>query len=224
MNVLIIDDSQELCNSVKKHLEHRGYNADTAYDGQKGLRKALSNEYDIILLDIMMPQMNGYEVLKRLKAAGREIPVILLTARSDSADMIEGLELGADDFIQKPFNIDVLAARINALARRSRINDYESTMMRYADLTLDLAKSKLSTDKLEITLPPQECEIMKYFIKNSTVVIPPDKLIEVSGESTDEDSENRVLNCVEKLKKRLLYICSCAKIITIREVGYKLCC
>lgn len=121
--------------------------------------------------------------------------------------MIEGLELGADDFIQKPFNIDVLASRINALARRSRINDYESTTMRYADLTLDLTKSKLSTDKLEITLPPQECEIMKYFIKNSTVVIPPDKLIEVSGENAGEDSENRVLNCVEKLKKRLLYIC-----------------
>lgn len=221
MNVLIADDAKELADILKKTLECCGYSVDVAYDGQKGLRKALSNEYDIMLLDIMMPQMNGYEVLKRLKAEGRKIPVILLTAKNDVSDMIEGLELGADDYIQKPFNTDVLIAKIKAVARRSKIDDYESDIMRYADLTLTTSTRKLATDKLQITLSETECEVMKYFIKNSTVIIPPEKLLEVS--KIKGNTKEKIYGCIKRLTGMLRYICSAVKIIDIKAVGYKLC-
>lgn len=220
MKILIIDDSENLCNAIKKCLEGQGYSADTAYDGKSGLRKALTNEYDIILLDIMMPQINGYEVLKKLRAEQRRIPTIMITAKNEVSDMIEGLELGADDFIQKPFNIDVLAAKIRAIARRSSIDGADNDMLRYADFILTNSTHKLTTDKLEITLNDCECEIMKYFIKNSSVIVPAEKLSEIS-ENTD--SEEKIRACVDRLIKKLQYICSRARIIKINGVGYKLC-
>ena len=222
MKILIIDDSEDLCNSIGRRLEFQGYSVDCAYDGQKGLRKALSNEYDIILLDVMMPQMNGYEVLKRLKNEERHIPVIMITAKNDISDMIEGLELGADDYIEKPFNADVLLARIRSIARRSKINDYDSDVLRYADITLTLGTRKLATDKLQITLGSNECDIMKYMIKNSTVIVSPEKIPEalnLTGIGRDA-----VEKCMESLVKRLCYICSRVKLIKIAGIGYKLCC
>ncbi len=217
MNILIIDDSHDLCNSIKKYLEYRNHEVDTADNGQKGLRMALTNKYDIILLDVMMPQMNGYEVLKKLKAEQRHAPVILITAKNDVTDMIEGLELGADDFIQKPFNIDVLIARMNAIARRSKITGYEGNILRYADISLNKLTRKLSTEQLQITLTKPECELMDYMIKNSSVIVPSEKLAEVSdiGDKTDSYMENLI--------KRLRYLCSKVKIIFINGVGYKLC-
>lgn len=215
MNVLIIDDAKELCTAVKKCLESRGYGVDTAYDGKSGLRKALTNEYDIILLDIMMPQMNGYEVIKKLRAEKRQVPTIMITAKGEVSDMVEGLELGADDYLQKPFNIDILTAKIRALARRSNLTDYDSDLVEYSDFSLRLSSRKLSTDKLEITLDDGECEMMKYFIKNSTVIIAPEKLEKVCEKPAD--------GCVERLSKKLRYVCSDAKIIKINGIGYKLC-
>lgn len=221
MNVLIIDDSEDLCNSMRKYLQAHNYNVDCAYDGQKGLRKALSNEYDIILMDVMMPQMNGYEVLKRLKKEGRTTPVILITAKNDSSDMIEGLELGADDYIQKPFNADVLIARIRALARRSNIDDYDSDIIRYGDITLTVSARKLAKEDLQLTLGEGECELMKYLIKNSTVIVPAEKLVQISSQR-DAD-EDKIQGFIENLIKALRFICSKVKIIPIKEVGYKLC-
>lgn len=220
MKVLIIDDSENLCDSIKKCLVGQGFSVDTAYDGKSGLRKALSNEYDIILLDIMMPQMNGYEVLKKLRLEQRRIPTVMITAKNDISDMIEGLELGADDYIQKPFNIDVLAAKIRAIARRTNIDGVDSDMFRYADFILTDSTHKLATDKLEITLNDCECELMKYFIKNSSVIVPPEKLTEISKTTDDEE---KILSCADRLSKKLQYVCSKARILKINGVGYKLC-
>lgn len=220
MNVLIIDDSQDLCKAVKGCLECQNYLVDTAYDGKSGLRKALTNEYDIILLDIMLPQMNGYEVLKKLRGERRFVPTIMITAKNNVSDMIEGLELGADDFLQKPFNIDVLAAKIRAIARRNNIDGAESDYFRYADFTLTVSTKKLATIKLEITLKDAECEVMKYFIKNSSVIVPEEKITKIIDETLPgEDS----CGCINQLIKKLRYICSRAKIIAIKGVGYKLC-
>lgn len=221
MKILIVDDSVDLCDAISKNLRNHGYDTDIVHDGKSGLKMALSNEYDIILLDIMMPQMNGYKVIEKLRNEDRTTPVIFITAKSNIADKIEGLEPGADDYIQKPFNINELLARIKALARRSRICDYDSDTIRYADITLCISSKELYTEFLQTTLSHIECDTMKYFIKNSSVVVSSEKLADAL--KIEFDIENTVCKCVDMLKRKINYIHSKVKIIAIKGVGYKLC-
>lgn len=219
--MLIIDDSVDLNSAIKKNLVSNNYVVDSAYDGQKGLRMALSNEYDIILLDIMLPQMNGYKVLENIRKEGRTTPVIMITAKNDITDKVDGLELGADDYIQKPFNMNELIARIRALMRRSSICNYDSDKICYADIVLVSSAKKVIKDELQITLTPQEFSIIKYLIKNSSVVVPQNKISAAcSKEEWDSDT---VENYISGLRKKINYICSNVQILSIKGVGYKLC-
>lgn len=221
MKVLIIDDSVDLCNAISKNLNINGHEISMAHDGQTGLRMALSNEYDIILLDVMMPQMNGYTMLKKFRAEGRNTPVIMITAKDAICDRIEGLEAGADDYIQKPFNMDELTARMRALARRCSISNYESDTIRYADITFTLSSKKLIKNGLQITLTQSECNIIKYLIKNSSVVVPEEKITEEC--SLTENSGGNIGDIIDSIKRKLKFICSDIQIIFIRGIGYKLC-
>ena len=221
MEILIVDDNLALCNAIKKHLVYHGFSVDMAHDGQKGLRMALEKVYDMILLDVMMPQMNGYKVLKTLRAEGRQMPVIMISAKDTASDNIEGLELGADDYVQKPFNIDILLAKMRALARRSSIRNFDSDMLQYADILLTVSARKLTKDDLSITLSQSECEMLQYMIKNSSAIVPPEKLIDVI--SAPNASEGKIDTGMESLMKMLKYICSTVKILKIKGVGYKLC-
>ena len=221
MKVLIIDDAVDLNNTIQKILVNQHYEVDSAFDGKSGLRKALLNEYDVILLDIMMPQMNGYDVLKNLRKEGRETPVILISAKDDITDVTEGLDLGADDYLQKPFNMNVLIARIRAITRRNR-REINQNEIYYADVMLNLSSSKLSKEDLKITLSPNESAIMKCLVKNSEIIVPPEKLIEKCNLS--ENGESILSAAIERLQKILKYIGSRIQIIFIKGVGYKLCC
>ena len=221
MKLLIIDDSEDLCGAVKKNLINNNYEVDCAYDGKKGLRAALANDYDIILLDIMMPQMNGFKVLEELRKQGRTVPVILLTAKNDVTDKIAGLELGADDYIQKPFNIDELMARIRAVARRSNMNDYDSNIIKYADIILNKTDCNIYAGELQMSLSGEECMVLQYFIKNSSVIIPCDKINEVCFNSNSNMQKIEIL--INRLKYKLLMVHSKVQIIFIKKVGYKFC-
>lgn len=222
LKVLIIDDAVELNNTIQKILLNQNYEVDSAYDGKSGLRKALTNEYDIILLDIMMPQMNGYDVLKSLRREERETPVILITAKDDITDKVEGLDLGADDYLQKPFNMNELTARMRAVTRREYKESKNKNEMYYADLLLDLSTMKLSNHDLQITLSENECKILKHLIKNSEIIVPVEKLLEkcniipCNGEV--------ISTVIDRLQKILKYIGSRVQIIFIKGVGYKICC
>ena len=220
MKILIVDDAVELNNVIQKILTNQNYDVDCAYDGKTGLRKALSNEYDIILLDIMMPQLDGYEVLKSLRKEGRETPVILITAKDDITDKIDGLDFGADDYLQKPFNMSELTARIRAVTRRNSKNENKNEIY-YSDICLNPYASELSKEDLKISLSSHEIEIMKYLIKRSEIIVPPEKLMELLGPSLDK--ENVLLKTIERLQKILKYIGSRVNIIFIKGVGYKLC-
>ena len=221
MKVLIVDDAVDLINAVQKILINQNYDVDVAYDGKTGLRKALSDDYDIILLDIMMPQMNGYEMLKTLRKEGRETPVILITAKDGITDKIDGLELGADDYLQKPFNMSELTARIRAVTRRNQKNDNKNEVY-YSDICLDPSSSELSKEDLKISLSSNESEILKYLIKRSEVIVPQEKLMEICNLSSNE--ENVLLKTMERLQKILKYIGSRVTVIFIKGIGYKLCC
>lgn len=219
MRVLIVDDSKDLNNSVSKYLKNYGYETESAYDGQKGLRLALANDYDVVLLDVMMPQINGYKVLERLRAEGRNTPVIMITAKTEITDRIEGLERGADDYLQKPFNMNELLARIKAVCRRSHIS-CESNIMKYADITLTVDTRKLATEDLQITLNQCELDIVIMFIKNSSVIVDEERLREIYEKYNSEASLDE---CIERLEKKLNYIGSKIKLIRIRGIGYKMC-
>lgn len=221
MKVLIMDDAVDLNNTIRKILVNQNYKVDCAYDGKTGLRKALSGEYDIILLDIMMPQMNGYDVLKNLRKEDRDTPVILITAKDDITDKIEGLDLGADDYLQKPFNMNELTARMRALTRRQYKND-KSNEIYYGDILLNLSSSKLSKGNLQITLTAHELAIMKCLINRSEIIVPSEKLIDKCN--LRQCDENAVSTAVERLKKILKCISSRVQIIFIKGVGYKICC
>ena len=221
MKVLIVDDAVDLINAVQKILINQNYDVDVAYDGKTGLRKALSDDYDIILLDIMMPQMNGYEVLKNLRKEGRETPVILITAKDDISDKIDGLDLGADDYLQKPFNMSELTARIRAVTRRN-LKNVNKDEIYYSDIILNTSALELSKADLKISLSSNESEIMKYLIKRSEIIVSQEKLMDVCSLASDE--ENVLLKAVERLQKILKYIGSRVTVISIKEVGYKLCC
>ena len=221
MTVLIIDDNEALANAIRKNLLCRGYDTETASDGKKGLRMALEKEYDIILLDIMMPQMNGYKVLKSLRDEGRKTPVIMITAKDGISDSIDGLDLGADDYIQKPFNMDVLCARIRAVVRRSSRSDNDSDMIRYADITLTGSTRKLAKNEIRITLSATEYELLRYLIKNSSVIVSADKLAQVTEDGTLAEEE--INSSMENIIKRLRYVCSDVRILNIKGAGYKLC-
>ncbi len=220
MRVLIVDDAVDLNNVIQKILTNKNYEVDCAYDGKTGLYKALSNEYDIILLDIMMPQMNGYEVLKNLRKEGRETPVILITAKDDITDKIDGLDFGADDYLQKPFNMSELTARIRAVTRRNLKNENKNEIY-YSDICLNPSTLELSKEELKISLSSKESELMKYLIKRSEIIVPPEKLMEVCNLSSNE--ENVLSKAIERLQKILKYIGSRVNIIFIKGVGYKLC-
>lgn len=222
MKVLIIDDAVDLNNTIQKILINQKYEVDCTYDGKSGLRRALSNEYDVILLDIMMPQMNGYDVLKNLRKEGRKTPVILITAKDDITDKIDGLDLGADDYLQKPFNMNELTARMRALTRRSRKDNNDDSKVYYADIALDISAMKLSKGDLQITLSAYENAILKYLIKSSEIIVSVQKLLSVCNLTYDD--KDILSSSVEKMQKILKIMGSRVKIIFIKEVGYKICC
>ena len=221
MNILIIDDNIALCRALSKILKHNGYGVETANDGQTGLRFALENNFDIILLDIMMPQMNGYKVLEHLRKEKRTTPVIMITAKDTVSDNIDALDLGADDYIQKPFNTDILLAKMRALARRSSIPDYESDILEYGDISLTVSTNEVSSSDLKITLSEPETNLLRFMIKNSSAVISYEKLAQIGNLSYN--GENRVFSYLESISKILKLIKSKIKIINIKGVGYKLC-
>lgn len=222
MKVLIIDDAVDLNNTISKILKNYNYEVDSAYDGKNGLRMALRNEYDVILLDIMMPQMNGYEVLKKLRAEGRITPVILITARDDINDKIDGLELGADDYLPKPFNMNELTARIKALIRRSNISNYEDDILQYADIILNSERKEIKKENAKVYITETECKIMKYLINHSEIIVSEEKLL-YKGDllPTESDTLN---SYVSNLQRLFMVLNSKVRIIIIKGCGYKLCC
>ncbi|MBO4896681.1 MAG: response regulator transcription factor [Clostridia bacterium] len=219
MTILIVDDNAALCHALSKHLVHKGYSAECAADGKAGLRLALSKKYDIILLDIMMPQMDGYTFLKKLRAEGRKTPVIVLTARDTVSDNIESLEMGADDYVRKPFNMDILHAKIKALARRSSI-DFDSDTLRYHDITLTVSGKSLKTADTNITLSQNECDVLKSLIDCSSVIVGAGNLAEMSNIPGGDTM--RLYIVIESLKKTLEKINSGVRILNIKGIGYKL--
>ena len=197
------------------------YTVDAVYNGDEGFEYALTGVYDVIILDIMLPKLNGIEILKMIRKRKISTPVILLTAKSSVEDKILGLDSGADDYLPKPFSIDELLARLRALTRRS--GDFiNENVLEFSDIRLNLSTYEMEVNDNSITLTQKEFDILKYFMQRPKLVVSKDDLItKLWGFDSDIDYNN-IEVYISFLRKKLAYVESNVKITTIRRVGYRL--
>jgi DNA-binding response OmpR family regulator len=221
MRLLIVEDEVALAEALVQILNKNKYMADACYDGESGLDNALTDIYDAIILDIMLPKMNGLEVLKQIRLNKISTPVILLTAKDEVADKVKGLDYGADDYLTKPFATEELLARIRTIIRRKENLVCESNLS-FEDISLNLSTYELSCKGNSVKLGLKEYAIMELFLKNQSRVISKENLIEkVWGYESDAEYNN-VEVYISFLRKKLNHIHSSVSIKTVRGVGYRL--
>ena len=169
MKVLVVDDEVRIATAIKQGLEQEGYAVDVAHDGEEGLSTALAGDYDIILLDVMMPLLDGFEVVKQLREADNATPVLMLTAKDQTHDIVTGLDYGADDYLPKPFSFEELAARVRALLRRPE--HALTTQLTVDTVVLDVAAHRVTREGQEIALSGKEFSILEYLLRNKNQIM-----------------------------------------------------
>lgn len=219
MRILMIEDETAIAEAVAEVLRKHRYAVDLAHDGEYGLDCALSDIYDVVILDIMLPRMDGLQVLQEMRRNGIYVPVILLTARGELEDKIKGLDGGADDYMTKPFHTEELLARIRALERRPK-GLHEQGLLGFGDLTLNPHTLTLSCQDREITLSPKEAQILEILINRKKTVSSKDLLIEkVWGYDSDAE-DSHVETHISLLRKKMTSVQTEVSLRTIRGSGY----
>ena len=176
--ILLVEDEEKLARFVELELKHEGYVVDKAFDGRAGLEMAEGGGYDLLLLDIMLPGLNGLEVLRRLRKAGNGLPVIMLTARDAVMDKVTGLDMGADDYVTKPFSIEELLARIRASLSKQSDQKQDAGLLSCGGLSVDVSRHRVTRDGKDIELTGREFSLLQYFMENKTIVLTRDQLLE----------------------------------------------
>ncbi|NLL55746.1 MAG: response regulator transcription factor [Clostridiales bacterium] len=221
MNVLLIEDEIELSDGIVHLLKKSKFNVDAVYDGEQGYLSGLSDRYDVIVLDIMLPKMNGFEVLKKLREEKVTTPIIVLSALGQTSDKVRGLDLGADDYLAKPFQPEELIARIKALLRR-KTDVINEDILTIGDLTFNASSYELICNNKSIKVSLKESEILKYFLARPNFVVTKDELI-IKVWGYDSDAEyNNIEVYISFLRKKLQFIGSTVSISTVRGAGYRL--
>lgn len=220
MKLLIAEDERDLADALTVLLERNKYAVDTVYNGRDAYEYARTGEYDGVILDVMMPQLTGLQVVTRLREDGVTTPVMLLTAKGQKDDRITGFDAGADDYLPKPFATDELLARIRALLRRS--GDYKSTVLALGTLSLDCGSGVLSDTGGSARLSGREFQIMELFMRSPSMIISADRIIErVWGWESDTEVCSVWMH-ISNLRKKLRSIDSAVEINTVRGMGYVL--
>ena len=219
MRILIVEDEVRLASSLQDLLELGGYSADISHDGESGLDNALTGIYDVVLLDVMLPKLDGFTVLRRMRAAGNATPVLMLTARSEVADKVEGLDCGADYYLTKPFEPQELLACIRALTRRQP-ELRGADLLESGDLKLDKSAFSLSCGERSVRLSRKEYDMMELLMRNRDLILTKETLLlKIWGYESDAE-DNNVEVYISFLRKKLEHLHSGVKIKTIRMVGY----
>jgi DNA-binding response OmpR family regulator len=222
MRILIIEDEHGLVDSIGTVLKNENYLVDYCYDGESGLYAALSDIYDVILLDIMLPKMNGFEVLKKMRYEKVSTPVLMLTARYSLSDKVKGFDAGADDYLTKPFMMEELLARIRALCRRQ--GELLADLLIFGDLELDSAKSRIkcTTTGKSVQVAQKELQILEYLILNKDQIVTKEQIfVKIWGYESEVDYNN-VEVYISFTRKKMLFIGSKDKIKAVRGIGYKI--
>jgi DNA-binding response OmpR family regulator len=220
MQILIVEDEASLAESLKQIMIEQKYNVDVVHDGADGLDYAMSGIYDVIVLDVMLPKMDGFEIVRALRNSKVATPVLLLTAREGISDKVTGLDCGADDYMTKPFDTVELLARVRALSRRQ--GDVILEELTFSDLTLNLSTHALSRNGKSVHLGHKEFQVLRLLMSNPKQVVPKDDIIlKVWGSDSDAE-DNNVEVYISFLRKKISFLGSCVLIGTVRKVGYHL--
>ncbi len=220
MNILIVDDEKQLVDALSSILKQNNYSVDGVYDGETGLDYALSGIYDLIVLDVMMPKMDGITLLKTLRSKKIDTPILMLTAKSEIRDKIEGLNSGADDYITKPFVAEELLARIKALLRRK--GNFTGNLLTYNDISLDRDSYKLIKDKTDIALGKKEFQILEMLLLYPEKTLEKERFIEKIWGFDSEAEYNTIEVYVSFIRRKLTAIGSNTEIRSVRGIGYTL--
>jgi two-component system, OmpR family, response regulator MprA len=218
-HILVADDDNRIAASVKRALIYEGYEVDVAYDGRSALASALEHPPDVVILDLMLPGIDGLEVCRRLRAEGN-VPILMLTARDATADRVRGLDTGADDYLVKPFAHEELLARVRALLRRHA--PATPVILRYADLVLDVAAHEVRRGERAIDLTALECELLRHFLHHPRQVLTRSQLLDAVWGFDAETTSNLVDVYVGYLRVKLEEGDEPRLIQTVRGVGYVL--
>lgn len=220
MNILVVEDEQNLNDAMCHILTEDGYHAKAAYDGRSGYELAKTGEYDVVILDVMLPEMDGFEVVHQLRRDGVATPVIIVTAKTSTTDKIEGLDCGADDYMTKPIDTDELLARIRALSRRK--GEVPIDEMTFGDLVLDLHTHDLRCSNRDVHLSQKEFEVMRMLMSSTGRVVSKHDLLASIWGTEGDTSENSAEAYISFLRKKLSHLHSEVQITTLRMLGYRL--
>ena len=220
--ILVADDEKDMVTGLRDNLQFEGYEVSVAFDGEAALELATTESPDLVLLDIMMPKMDGLEVCRRIREAGFRIPILMLTAKSQEIDVVRGLEVGADDYITKPFSIRELLARVKAALRRTEVGKGLSRMLRVGETTVDMIKGKVVRGDTEYNLGHFELQILKMLVENAEQPVERNKLLDViwglDGFPATRTVDNHIVSLRRKIEpdpKEPRHI------VTVHSIGYK---
>lgn len=220
MKVLIVEDEHKIANSIKQGLEQEKYTVDVAYDGESGLDLAIAEDYDLLILDIMLPGVDGIEITRRLRSNKNHTPILMLTARGQISDKVSGLDTGADDYMTKPFSFAELLARVRALSRRPKVS--RSTILKVEDLTLDTTTFEVRRHKKHIQLSQKEYALLEYLMHNPNKIISKDQIIHHVWDYDADVLPNSVEVYIKHLRNKIDKGFSEPLIHTVRGFGYRL--
>ena len=219
-NILLVEDDEKISKLVKELLEEDSYHVTQSFDGDDGYSKITEKKYDLILLDIMLPKLNGYKVCRQVRSAGITTPILMLTAKSGEYDLEEGLDTGANDYLKKPFSSIELKARVRALLRN---NNFENNEVTSNDLTVNLDARKVTINDKNLEVYDKEFELLFYLIKNKNIVVSKTEILEDVWENyfPQEEEHNLVEVYIGYLRKKLKSHNLDQKISTVRGYGYR---
>lgn len=221
MRILIIDDDEQLCENLSYQLKKKGLNTDTCHRGAEGLSLALEQVHDLILLDRMLPELDGTQILSRLRKAGIQTPVILVTALGEIRERVQGLDMGADDYLVKPFAFEELMARIRSIQRRPRHLELAQTIS-FRDITFDPQSKMLNCNGNSCSLSRKEGDLLEVFLKSPQQVIARSVILTKVWGIDSEVEDGNLDNYIHFLRRRLISVHSSLSIKTVRGIGYSL--
>ncbi|MBU1017334.1 response regulator transcription factor [Patescibacteria group bacterium] len=220
MKILVVEDEVKLANAIKRALELQRYAVDLAYDGETGLDLAIGESFDLIILDLMLPKINGLEICQKIRKEGIATPILILTAKGQISDKVSGLDVGSDDYMVKPFSFEELFARICALVRRS--SNVVETILQVKDLTMDPATFKVQRGGKLITLSPKEFSILEYLIKHKNKVVTKEQIVTQVWNYDSDVLPNTVEVHIKHLRDKIDVPFNSSLIRTVRGFGYEI--
>ena len=220
MRLLIVEDETRLADTLRQLLHRQGYTADVCYDGVSGLDNAMTGIYDLMVLDVMLPGLNGFQVAQKLRAADVTTPILMLTAKSDLSDRVHGLDCGADYYLTKPFEPEELLACVRTLLRRGGGQLQESDALSWGDLSLERGTFTLSCNGRDVRLSRREYDLMELLMRNGTQVVTKEQLLVKVWGYDSQAEDNNVEVYISFLRRKLTHLHSQVKIKTLRMLGY----